>query len=116
MSELNEAHRAPTDTDPATPITPYAGAALGWAWAAQPAPEQLVRQFEGAIAAWDRHVASCRDCLNQGRWFCPDGESLTTRVIESRDRLGPRRRDRRTVTMSLALGRSLTWKLTAQLP
>jgi hypothetical protein len=88
----------------------------GWAWGTEPAPEELVRSFEGAIGAWERHVADCRSCLHQGQWFCPDGESLTRRVASIRAKFRPPREPRRTVSMSIALGRSLTWELRAHLP
>ena len=92
------------------------GDETGWAWGTEPAPEELVRSFEGAIGAWERHVSDCRSCLHQGQWFCPDGESLTKRVAEIRAKVQSPKERRRTVSMSLALGRSVTWELKAHLP
>ena len=88
----------------------------GWPWGPLPPPEEKVRRFETAIAYWDRHVASCRECLHQGRWFCPDGERLTRRVASLRKQFVEATGTRKTISVTLALGRQLTWTLTAQIP
>jgi hypothetical protein len=88
----------------------------GWPWGAEPAPPELVDSFEGAIAAWDRHVLDCRSCLHRGQWFCPEGARLNRRVAEVRARFGADSAPPRTVSVVLALGQSVTWQLTAHLP
>lgn len=44
------------------------------------------RRWQASVAEWDRHLASCRSCLSQGRDLCEFGEMLTDRAVMFRER------------------------------
>lgn len=45
---------------------------------------ELTARFTGAVAEWDDHIASCRDCLRVGSQLCIDGMYLSTDVVGAR--------------------------------
>jgi hypothetical protein len=49
--------------------------------------EDANRELEGAIGAWDEHVARCPSCLRSGNTMCSEGDYLSADVAVHRDRV-----------------------------
>jgi hypothetical protein len=77
-------------------------------------PAELLRRFDHALRTWDRHGAGCDPCLTQGRWFCAEGTTFTHEVGAIRARILRSAGRRRTLSVSIGVGRRLRGIVTAR--
>lgn len=45
------------------------------------------RVVEVTLRVWDRHMDQCAECLREGQHLCFEGEYLTEKVVEAREKV-----------------------------